>query len=298
MFRTPSANRLVQRLGLFTKQLLLLSCILSMSGCSVFVSRAMSGLADSLSHAIATNDDPATVGAALPAYLVLLDGLIHEEPDSGPLLRASVRLHTAYASTFVEDNARAQKLTEKGLRYALRSASLRRPDACPLREGNFEDFEGFIASLGPKDVPTFYTVGAAWAAWIQAHSDDIDAIADIPRVKAIMRRVVELDERYQDGEVHLYLGTLATLLAPALGGKPELAREHFDRALEICQGRNLMVKVLYARQYARAIFNRELHDRLLKEVLESETPAPEHALVNALARQEAQELLDGADDFF
>jgi len=36
-----------------------------------------------------------------------------------------------------------------------------------------------------------------------------------------MERVVELDETYEHGSAHLYLGVMTTLLPPALGGKPE-----------------------------------------------------------------------------
>ena len=40
-----------------------------------------------------------------------------------------------------------------------------------------------------------------------------------------------------------------------------------SRAVEISGGRNLMAKVLFARHYARLVFDQGLHDRLLGEVL-------------------------------
>ena len=63
-----------------------------------------------------------------------------------------------------------------------------------------------------------------------------------PVSSSIMQHVAELDEDYQEGSAYLYLG----LMAPF----PEEAREHFERAIEISDGKNLMIKVLYARQYA------------------------------------------------
>ena len=96
----------------------------------------------------------------------------------------------------------------------------------------------------------------------------------------------------------MYLGIFSTLLPPALGGKPEVGRSHFERAMEISGNRNLMVKVTYARRYARMVFDRELHDRLLKEVLAADPHVPGHVLVNVVARQRARELLEGADDYF
>jgi len=59
-----------------------------------------------------------------------------------------------------------------------------------------------------------------------------------------------------------------------------------------------MVKVTFARQYARLIFDRKIHDRLLHEVLQADPNFPGYTLINTLARKEAQELLDSADNYF
>jgi hypothetical protein len=56
--------------------------------------------------------------------------------------------------------------------------------------------------------------------------------------------------------------------------------------------------VLFARHYARLVFDRELHDRLLGEVLDAEPRVPGLTLSNVLAREQARELLAGAEDYF
>jgi hypothetical protein len=152
--------------------------------------------------------------------------------------------------------------------------------------------------MGPKDVPALYSLGAAWTGWIQVRREDWEAVADLPRVEAIMERVAALDETYEDGGAHMYLGVFATLLPPAAGGKPEEGRAHFERALEIGGDRNLMAYVLYAQYYARMMFDRELHDRLLTRVLELDPEVPGYVLVNTAARKQARTLLDGAEDYF
>jgi len=113
-----------------------------------------------------------------------------------------------------------------------------------------------------------------------------------------MARVVELEESYDHGEAHVYLGVIATLLPPALGGKPEEGRAHFERAIQISEGRDLTAKVEYARRYARIVYDRPLHDRLLKEVLDADANAPGLTLANVLAKQQARELLASADSYF
>jgi len=276
----------------------MLLCAFLLSGCSSFMSSATVNMTDNLSHAILNNNDLATVEAGAPAYLLMIDSLLHGDPDNESLLRAAAILYTAYTDVFIKDNARAQKLTGKGLAYAFHSLCVRRSDACSLRDIHFQEFEKIIAAMKVKDVPSLYALGSAWTAWIQARQEDWNAVAEISRVEAIMQRIIELDESFQDGGVYLYMGALATFLPPALGGKPDVGRRHFERAIEISGNKNLMAKVIYARQYARLVFDRELHDRLLREVLKADPDAPGYVLSNTLAQQQAQELLDSAQVVF
>ena len=83
-----------------------------------------------------------------------------------------------------------------------------------------------------------------------------------------------------------------------MGGKPEAGREHFERAIALSEGRNLLAKVLFAKQYARLVFDRELHDRLLAEVLAANPEETGFTLSNVLAQQQARTLLAESNDFF
>ena len=91
---------------------------------------------------------------------------------------------------------------------------------------------------------------------------------------------------------------LEAQVPPSLGGKPDLARSHFEEAIELSAGRNLMVNVLMAEYYARLVFDQDLHDRLLTEVAEAEAVAPGLTMINTLAKERALELLAESDDFF
>ena len=113
-----------------------------------------------------------------------------------------------------------------------------------------------------------------------------------------MQRVIELDESYDDGGAHLYMGLFETLFPPAMGGRPEAGRRHFERALELSEGRQLLTKVLYAQQYARLVFDRDLHDRLLEDVLAADPRQPGLTLMNVVAQQRAAQLLESADEYF
>jgi len=271
---------------------------LGISGCSAVMSSVTSDLADGLSEAIMDNDDIEVVRSGAPAYLILLDGLIAQSPDNADLLNAASTLNGAYAAAFVNDKARQIALGNKSFELAERAACEQYSRACQPQSQNFEAFQSWVAVLKPKHIDMAYSLATAWAGWIQVHSDDYNAIADLARVRALMDRVVELDEGYDSGGAHMYLGILDTLAPPALGGRPEEGRRHFERAIELSGGHNLMTKVIFARQYARLVFDRELHDRLLNEVLKENPRVDGITLINVVAQQQAKELLRSGDEYF
>ena len=141
-------------------------------------------------------------------------------------------------------------------------------------------------------------MGSVWANWIQVRSGNIDALAQICRIETIMQHIIKTDELYKNGMAHLYIGSISILLPPALGGKPDVAKKHFERAIKIDGGKNLMLKVIYAKQYARMMFNQKLHDRLLNEVLCSDVKVQGNILINTIAQLKAKELIDSGKDYF
>ncbi len=286
------------RILFFSLPQLLVLMVMLLNGCSFFISSATLEMTENLSQTILNSNDLATVEAGAPAYLLMVETLLHNDPDNEPLLRAAANLHTAYADVFVKDTDRAKKMTDKALDYAFRAMCVHHSNMCSPRNKRFQKFKNQISKYRKKDVPVLFTLGSSWAAWIRSHRNDWNAVAEISRVEAIMQRVVELDEFYQDGAAHVYLGIMSSFLPPALGGKIDVGRQHFERALEISGQKNLMTKVVYAGQYARLAFDRDLHDRLLHEVLKADPDVPGYALSNTLAQKKAQELLDSGDDYF
>jgi len=256
------------------------------------------GLARNLNQAIINQDDPATVKAGAPAYMLMIDGLIQGDPEDQGLLIAGARLYGIYATIFVEDKARARRLSDKALDYARRAMCQSRAALCTQSHQSYDEFVAIINSLDKADVPVLYAYAATWAGWIITNSGEWNAIADVPKVEAMMKKIVALDETYERGQAHLYLGVMQTQLPAALGGRPEQGRTHFERAIKLSGGRNLFAKVELARRYARMMFDRALHDRLLNEVLQADAVEPGLTLSNTLAKQQAQQLLSTSKDYF
>ena len=269
-----------------------------LTGCASLVSSATSRMADNITLAILNQDDPATVRDGAPAYLIMIDGLIEGDPENTDLLIAGAKLYGSYSSAFVDDEPRAQRLAGKSLSYARRALCLEARAVCEATASKLDQFEGSFDGTGQGQLKALYSFAVAWAGWIQINSADWNAVADLAKVTALFEHCLAIDERYDGGGTHVYLGVIKSLRPAALGGEPEIARSHFERAIEISAGHNLMVSVLMAKHYARNVFDQELHDSLLTSVIAANADYPGYVLSNSLAKREANRLLAESGDFF
>lgn len=277
---------------------LALALAMGLAGCSSIVGKATSGLSRDLTAGVLNQDDPETVAAGLPAYLLLLDGLIEGDPGNVGTLLAASRLYAAYAGSFVAEPARRARLARKALGYARRAVCIDTAVLCAGLDGRFEAFGEAVAQTPRAQVPMLHALAAAWAGAIQAETESLDRIAELPQVEALFRRVVALDPDFDSGSGFMYLGVLASLRPASLGGKPEAARGAFEEAIARSHGRNQMARVLYAEYYARLMFDQALHDRLLNEAIAADPAAPGLTLVNVLAQRRARALLESGKDYF
>ncbi len=275
--------------------LLVGAAMLGVGGCASYVGGQA---ADTLSAAILNQDDPALVSAGLPAYLLLVDGFIVQNPDNVGLLAAGAQLFALYGTRFAGDPAYGAALTAKGRRYGERAMCSDYPPACNWAGLDYDLFVAELAEVGTRQTEALYAYAVSWLGHLDATSSDWSAIGELPWVQAAMERLLALDETYDNGGVHVYLGILNALRPPALGGHPEVAQAHFERAIELSNGTDLSAKVEYARRYARMMFEQDLHDRLLKEVIAAPAEAPGRTLFNVLAKQDAKELLASSADYF
>lgn len=239
------------------------------------------------------------VRRGMPAYLMLMDGMIEGWPDNAQLLLAAAQANSAYASAFLEDSdmATASAVMAKAKRYALKSLELEGFDQ-PVTS-SFEQFEQSLQKLDRKAVPALFWSAACWGGWIRLNLNSMEAQAQLPRVEMMMKRVLELDEGFYYGGPHLFMGIWYASRPKIAGGNLDKARYHFRKAMELGQDKFLMTKVYYAELYARKTFDRDLFVATLNEVLR--TPAdiePDLTLSNCVARRKAERLLRTADDFF
>lgn len=266
--------------------------------CSSIMTSATSGLAASLGSAILNQDDPETVRDGAPAYLLMLDSFVESSPGDSGTLRSAAELYAAYGNMFVDDPERAKRLTSKSRHYARQALCVDNPESCEIWSLPYEAFSNSLNALQQDELDSLYTVGLTWLAYIQAHREDWSALAEIPSAELILLKVRAMDSSFKPADVERYLGVMNTLRPPALGGKFDKGKEHFERAIALSGGKDLGIKVDYANYYARTLYDQELHDRLLNEVIESEALQPGKTLFNTLAQREARAMLESGSDYF
>ncbi len=272
------------------------------SSCSVqkIALRSMSSILDNSMAALYEESDLALAEQAIASDLKLLEGLIKSDPDNEKFLLLACQGFGSYALCFVEDTNpdRAQSFYLRGRDYGLKILN-KNQDFSSAMNSSTDQLESALKKFIKKDVPALFWTANNWANWINLNFTDPAALADLPKVQSIMQRVLELDESYFFGGVHLFFGTIYAVRPPLLGGNIEKARQHFDRCFEFCQEKFLLPYVYYARFYATRTLDEELFSNTLSKVLRTpDDVLAEQRLPNAIAKQKAKRLLEQIEQFF
>lgn len=271
---------------------------LLLSGCAALQGAAAGRFADGLSAAILDQEDPDLVRDGLPAYLILLDALVRSDPRNPRYLGAAAQLNAAYAIAFAAEPQRTESLTTKARDYGEAALCAASAGACGLDALEYDAYCVVVDRLPDSAADALYSYSVGSLAYVRGHSADWTAIAGLPKIEHALQRLLAMDDVPNAASVNMYLGILKTLRPPALGGQPEAGRVYFENAIQASAGRDLTAKVEFARGYARLVYDRELHDRLLNEVLAASPRQEGLTLFNTLAQQQARELLESADDYF
>jgi hypothetical protein len=285
-------------------------------GCATVKRAAMRSVVASLTgsggaNAFVTDDDPQLVRDALPFALKTFESLLAADPANLDLAAATAKGFVSYSALFVLPEAsrleasdlaaaragrdRAKRLFLRGRDYGMAGLERRRPGF----ERRLHEDPSVLASLGRRDVPLLFWAAAGWAGAVSAVPSDMKLLADLAVIEAMMRRALELDESYEDGTLHEFFIAFEGGRSEAMGGSPERARRHFERAVELCGGRRASPYVALATTVAVKEQNYELFKDLLDKALAVDPDAvPAWRLVNTLAREQAHYLMEHRADLF
>ncbi len=251
--------------------------------------------------------------AAIPGSLKTVEGFYVANPKNKNLIGMLAEGYCQYSTGFIQDEwevakkegrfedaeklrARASGLFLRCANYGLKLLPKKFGKALL---GDIATVEKMVKKTGKSHIKGLFWVALGLGSAINMNRDDVGMIAHLPKARIMLERVIQLDDDYMNGLPHIGLGMMHASRGKALGGEPELAKKHFERAIEITGGRFLLAKVMMAKTYAVVIQDRALFRKLLTEVLTTNPNIwPEQRLANELAHHKARRYLTQEKDWF
>jgi len=247
-------------------------------------------------------------------FLKMLEGFYRQNPKDKKVLLLLTRAYAGFAYGFTENDILANKGSNQALfhkaneraklfytrahNYAIELLSLN-SHFNSAKDKGLDDFKAALKTFGPGDIEDLFWAGFAWGNYLNFNKDSPDAVVELPKIEALMERVLELNENYYYGGPHLFLGAFYGGRPKLLGGDPAKSKENFEKAIAATDGKFLMAPVNEALFYAVQTQDSALFQRLLQGVAAADAAAlPEQRLSNELAKIRAKILLDKQAMFF
>jgi len=163
-----------------------------------------------------------------------------------------------------------------------------------------DDAATALARADKRDVPMLYWTAAARGLAISLSKDSPEMIAELPLVEMLVERVAQLDEGFENGAVPEFLITFeAARTDVSAEEQRQLMRRHFERALQLSQGKRAGTYVSYAENASLPAQNAAEFKTMLEKALSIDPDSdPEHRLANLVAQRRARWLLGHMGELF
>lgn len=243
--------------------------------------------------------DEAQARAAIAAWQMSLK----VEPNNSKLRAKLARAHYYFADSVLwlkknlEDNDAAGAEMIANYREAANQAELSLGQGYPGYRSKFcarQPFSTALEQLDREAVPALYWYAASLSRWALLTSL-LEVLNQTDRIKAMMDLIKRWEPSFWYHAADRYMGGYTTKIPFPSGDLPK-SREHFEKSMAGAPN-YLATKVIMAEMYATKAGDRDLFERLLKEVIAfdlEQEPAlkPE----NAAEQKKAQYYLDDIDN--
>lgn len=282
----------------------LMAASLLLGGCSTaqIVARGASPIIDYGVTAMNRETDYELARASIPANIKMIEALLLADPGNTAYRIQAAMAFYGYSMAFVDeaDSVRAIKLYQRAMAHA--EIALTDAGVTPaMLKGQPASLDAALAKLDVRAVPALFWTASAWAKLIELQLDEPERLAELPRVEALMRRALVLDEAYYHGSAHVFFGVYYGGRAPMFGGDFVRSAQHFDRAAQLTQNRMLWIDVYRAQYLQRQMNDRAAFHQTLSKVVNAPDSAkidPDLNFANMLAKRKAAELLAQEEDLF
>jgi hypothetical protein len=245
--------------------------------------------------------------------LKMMEAFEHDNPSNKTYHILLARSYANYAFGFLEWNMlrskgtdeakytkneeRAKHFYQKGKEYgllALNSHGFFRDSV----NKDLDTFKKALKGFGRSNVPELFWTALNWGSLINLNKDSPLAIAEFPKVEAIMQRVVDLDPTYFYATPLMFFGVSYGSRPAMFGGNPQKSKDFFEKAIAAYNEKFLMAMVMEAQTLAVQNQDKALFESLLNKVLATDAAVlPEQRLANELAKMRAKFLLDNESQF-
>jgi tetratricopeptide (TPR) repeat protein len=264
------------------------------------------------SAAVNTVSDYEVARGAAMAGLAQFEGMYYLAPDNEDALFLLARGWAGVAFGFIEDDmeaaadahgedseiyeyhkARAAAAYARAFHYGSKLLDRRNPGFKEAQR-NADTMRAWLAQFedAENDAQYLLWTGQAWLGRINVRSDDeTELVAEANLAAMMIERSVELDETYNWATGHTVLGAYHARSAMA---ELDDSKKHFERALALNGGRNLLTKLNFATRYYCTKVDKAAYQKLLEEVLGAGDVLPEARLLNSIAKRRARRFLGKA----
>ncbi|MCX7697891.1 MAG: TRAP transporter TatT component family protein [Candidatus Goldbacteria bacterium] len=292
------------------KIFLLLFLVLSLSGCSIkrITINATGSFMEDVVTAFFEEEDIDFAKEAVPANLKLLDGLIKgSNYENDDLLLKGCKLYGMYAMGFLEDMDTDKKKEKENLKkasYFYKKAKdygmkilTKNNDFKNVLDKDFSEFEKMMIAFNKKDVEALFWTAFAWGSFINLNKNSVEAVSDLPKVRTMMARVLELDNKYFYGLPHLFMIVYYSM-PKMFGGDLEKAKQEYEKVKQISGGKFILADFFTAKFYTVQKQDKKLFDELLLNIEKTPDDIIPEKLFTKIAKKKAEILKIKLSDAF
>lgn len=254
---------------------------------------------EAMNVAFNKNCDIELMRDSMPFGLYSISGLIDISPKNEEFLINGAHGYFGYAFAFVEDEnpERAKRLYIQARDYGLRA--IYKDKYTEVLNTPVKEFDHKINGIRKKDITPLFWTTLSWLSYIRLNLSDVRVFLELPKAEALAARLMDLDETYFFGSPHVIMACYYAAQPELTGGDPVKSKAHFEKAIEMSEGKFLMHHLYYAKFYAVRIQDRELYLRLINHVLEApDDILPSHCALTGICKAKAKIMLETVDDFF